>query len=191
MFHEDKVYIWEAASSGNFPLVGDGIKNVDGNRTEFGCCFTCPEKYGFSGVQIRDLDELVGSSVETVDFYWGRADLTKIRTKTDPIRKLPHLIQNYNSIKYDWDTCCCINLLAAIFPCLRCCRDTVNLSNNQNKFFCSELVAAIYIEIGMLDGQVRPENVVPMDLFGFDMDFGDEGVRGVELFLEVVRFCKE
>ena len=146
--------------------------------------------YGFNGVQLRDLDKILENSVKVGEFFseigcqeknyelfWASLSkndhpLTRPQGKLDKHEfgeALAEMIETYNGRPYD-KSFCCVNLLASIFSCFRSCRYAVNFGDHQNQLFCSELAAMIYRDFGILNSSVRPENVVPMDFFGFDKD---------------------
>lgn len=59
------------------------------------------------------------------------------------------------------------NLGGALFGCCRPVRDTVGMSVG---VFCSELVAMVYQEFGILPEEIVPGDVLPMDFIGYDRD---------------------
>ena len=208
-YDEHATYIWEAVASGA-KAFGDGVPNICGTQqvTRFSEFFCLPpmgpkikkhdSNYGFNGVQLRDLDKLVQADAVSKEqdsgcqctFFWASLSkddhpLTRNYGRMDAdefAESLSDLFESYNGRPYD-RAFCCVNLLAGIFPCFRSCRYVVNLGNHQNQFFCSELVATVYRDFGVLNSTVAPENAVPMDFFGFDRD-GEIAVN----WEEVTRF---
>jgi hypothetical protein len=59
------------------------------------------------------------------------------------------------------------HLGGALFGCCRPVRDTVGVSLG---VFCSELVAMVYQEFGILSEEIRSGDVLPMDFIGYDRD---------------------
>lgn len=144
-----KLYLLESTISG----VGNDITpNIDGGY--------------HSGVQIRDLDTLVACYDHPIDaavatshllteYYDPEVDITadlKVLF-TDVYRK-------YSTMSYTNF----VNLPSSVFSCLRPVRRV------EHTIFCSELVASIFKDIGILPDTVDPRNVVPMDFFGLDAE---------------------
>ena len=81
--------------------------------------------------------------------------------------------KKYNGITYDAN---CWSLLSSIIPFLRPKRDHIEqFLNTDDWLFCSELVAEIYVKLGIFPDTVDPKNVVPMDFIGYDLDHVDSG----------------
>ncbi len=157
-----KYYVWESTFS--YSLISDEAKDVNG-------------KSAF-GVQIRDLDLVVKSYLAANDAKIAICPLYKYPEITanliDDLRQL----HQYYGMKFYNINCC--NIMATVIPCLRLPRLIVNkvmaagekvlMINGVNKVdwvFCSELVAAIYIKLGLLSADLDPENVTPIDFLHF------------------------
>lgn len=152
-YSPDKIYIWESTLSWN--RLGDGIKDVDGKRS--------------FGVQLRDLEEVIDKNcgLTTTSVAWCKLKKPCI---IDPY-KLANVFKKHQGKTYEINI---FNLLAAVFPCLRKYRKSVHkmcccCKTDQSTYvFCSELVAIVYKEFGILNKHVKPENVIPPDFISFN-----------------------
>lgn len=190
-------YVWESTISSTSVLIEnltDGAVNVENGR-------------GTIGVQIRDLEEVIGYyTKDGGKVAWGQLlnnpwtqtqDFPKQRE--DLIKRVCVVHKLVGTRTYDFNI---LALLASIFPCLRKPRDVFNeimingysllvswkLPSNDVKadtsptpagwLFCSELVAIIYQRVGVLAADVNPQNVVPIDFLGYDQD-GKSGISKI------------
>jgi len=154
-----KLYVWESTMSGS---LGDGVNNIELGKGTF-------------GVQIRDLEDVIDKYDNDAKTKIGWAKLVnnpliKKDTDTDDeynnrvnmIKKV--LIQFHkdtNNTTYDYNCC---NLFSALFQCCSSCKGC--LSNQSDKYFCSELVADIYKKIDIIKSTIDPETITPMELLG-------------------------
>lgn len=186
MHQPGRVYCWESTMSG--PLAFDRVKNIDGSRCQFyKLCDAChcpvpsvPHRFGFLGSQFRDMDELTIRYDATKDakLVWCRLNYENRRAVDEFLKpnlsrgetrgqRLLQMMEDWNGRSYN-STCCCIDLYAAAFPCCRWIQDLyakccpVHVGNN-GSLFCSEFVANLYQELGLLKETVICKNVVPSD----------------------------
>jgi len=174
-------YVWESTMS--IPLGGftDGVVDVETGKGRF-------------GVQIRPLHDVInGYTDEDKDAYVAWAPLSDspwTESRKQHIRKIIRKLHKQIGAKtYELNP---IELIASFFPCFRrfskssdwiedeahnILRNWQMVEPEQNEdedvdafYFCSELVALIYKRVGVLDGFIDPNTVVPMDLLGYDKD---------------------
>lgn len=119
------------------------------------------------GVQIRDLELVAHKYSGTVS--WGRLlNNPWLFSQEKVIRKLKKVYCQVGQSRYN---CSPINLSRAVFPKLRYHPGTATLGNLNSKtkwLFCSELVATVYVKLGIL--HIDPATVLPIDFLGFDQD---------------------
>jgi hypothetical protein len=147
----NKLYIFESTASGS---LGGKVYNIDGKT--------------FIGCQIRDFDEVMKSydsnpksSIAIRHLKNNPLDVSNINTIQ---RKMAYLYGKYNYTPYEINI---MNLFEAMFPKLR----KLRIKRNENKFiFCSELVATIYKNMGILPSTCNPADVVPSDFVTRDLD---------------------
>lgn len=129
-------YIFESTQSG---IGGDGSSDADGKR--------------FLGVQLRKFDDVVES--------YGLKSKTKIvigKLKDEYMmddKKLYESVIKYNHTRYQLNF---VQLLSSIFKVLRKFRFVCDVG-----IFCSELVAIVLKENGILSDTVNPKNCLPVD----------------------------
>jgi hypothetical protein len=142
------LYIWESTFSSKY-LGGDiGILGTEG---------------GYFGTQLRKLDQVIPAYLEKrgTKIAWAKlarnpwADETN---RSSIIKKFSKLFKLYNNVRYDYNP---VSLLGSMVKPLR---------QDNDKLFCSELVALIYVKLGILPNTVVPSSVIPMDFFGIDAD---------------------
>ncbi len=156
---EGKLYVWESTMSGN---VGDGVKNIDGET--------------FFGVQLRDFEEVAklynGENGTHIAIAHLKEDIKKSIWEDFPQRILSErfttIFKKYDGVRYDMNL---ISLGASFIPALRPLRDLVE---TKEWLFCSELVACVYKDLGLLPSDINPKNTVPMDFLGFDNEIKNE-----------------
>ena len=128
-------YIFESTQSG---VGGDGSSDIDGRR--------------YLGVQLRKFDDVI----ET----YGIKPKTKIaigKLKSEYVlddEKIYKTVVKYNHTRYQLNI---IQLLSGIFKVLRRVRFACDMG-----VFCSELVAIVLKENGILDDTVNPKNCLPV-----------------------------
>jgi hypothetical protein len=148
-----KLYVWESTMSGK--VLGDGVNDLENNKGTF-------------GVQIRDFEEVVDKYDNNSETKIGWCSLLNNPIATDPAKvkeTLTRLHSEIGNATYDYNFC---NLFSTMF----CTCSTLRRSvfGHSNKYFCSELVTKIYIELGIISKNVDPEKVAPAELLGFTND---------------------
>ena len=160
---DDELYIWESTMSGCLSM--DKIPNIDGKT--------------FFGVQLRPYTEVIDAVVKAGGSYEVR------HLKLDMERefyKQPFttIFNSLNGTTYDGNL---FSLLSALYPKLRFLRKPIEYILGTEKWlFCSELVALVYKELGIISSNVNPKNVVPQD-FVNDCDEDENGIPAARLFL--------
>jgi hypothetical protein len=183
-----KFYIWESTNSkvkvSSFP------KDILG-KSKF-------------GVQIRNLKEVVEYYLQFQGkVFWGKLDQNPFKIKNkdslstfhqrkvEIIEKFKEIEKNYGNSRFNLSF---IDLGASVFPSLRPLRSLKNklqkLFKRKKKkskksytpFFCSEFVAMIYKNIYLLDENIDPANVVPVDFLGIKES------RSPKLIKKIVEF---
>ena len=158
-----KTYILESTMSmPNFLKGAEAVPTIEGDG-----CF---------GVQLRQYEPLIRA--------YDRPDNTAIsigKLLDNPAAngggqlikaKFTEFFKKISDIKYDFKP---TSLFGAAFPCCRCMRDVSDEISGGELLFCSELIALVYKEFGILPQTVDPRNVIPMDFIpGLDRD-GDIG----------------
>ena len=145
-----KLYVFESTMSGHY---GNDIYNVDGNA--------------FLGCQLRCLDDLVHAFDKPAKtaVAWLKLKNNPFRdpeSKQQTIEKFRQIYDTYNGRKYNINF---ISLLATVYTSLRPFRRPINkLFKTKDMIFCSQLVAIVYKELGIIPESVNPQNVLPVDL---------------------------
>lgn len=157
-----KFYVMESTMSGYY---GNKVGNIDNMENT---------PSGFLGVQVRDFDLLKVKYQED-----GESRIAVSPLKVHPFDNLidkiafkkkftEEIYGELNGITYDAN---CFSLLSSICTCLRPLRDEAEMLLNSSEWlFCSELVALIYVKMGIFPPDVNPKNVVPMDFAGYELD---------------------
>ena len=126
----------------------------------------------FSGVQIRDLDDVVR--------YYDKSNKTQVAygmllnnpIDTQPIsqlkKKFNDFFVRYHMKSYDFNP---YSLISSAYSCLRPCRDVVEaICNTEDFYFCSEIVALLYKHIGVYPNSVNEKDVLPIDISYSELD---------------------
>lgn len=150
-----KLYIWESTMSGS---MSDGVNNIDGQS--------------FFGTQLRDLDEVIKAYDKSKKARIAVGSLkNEIFTAFDLMNlklQFTALFEKYNNVQYDANL---VSVASTIYRFCRCCRGcTEETLNTEEWLFCSEMVALIYVKLGILPKGLNSKNVAPMDFLGFDID---------------------
>lgn len=147
-----KLYIWESTMSGR---LGDGVPNIDGEA--------------MLGVQLRDLDEVVRAYDKSKKTAVAFGKVRHPPDFDDELRrKFTEVFQRLDGSKYDANP---LSLLGSLIPALRPIRKiSEDLLATQEWLFCSELVATVFIEVGIFPKWALACDVVPADFLGFDKD---------------------
>lgn len=147
-----KYYVLESTISG---YLGNNIKNIDGNS--------------LLGVQIRDFEALIPAYINS------KTSISVGRLSNHPFNNISEkrckriFTEFYNKHcgkYYEMDP---IALSSSLCGCLRSFKK-YRLSDQDDYYFCSELVAKLFQDLDILDIQIDPETVVPMDFLGNDID---------------------
>lgn len=169
---KNRKYIWESTMSG--PL-GNGVKNVQGKS--------------MLGVQVRDIGQLLKNcrAAGNVDIAVAKIHnnpfLSPITCK-DVTKRLRKCMKLYNGRNYDYN---CFSLGSALFPAIRGCRRQIEKHTGTQKWmFCSELVASVYRDIGIIEETVCPSDVLPTDF----IDNSSPKVNS-DTFHKYVMICSE
>ena len=133
------------------------------------------------GVQLRNMDEVVPSYDS---FPSSRMAWLPLREDVRPLpnpEMLQNILERYVNLFYDAN---CLDLLASAIPlfrllrrlfhttcigCKHCCCSCRTRHTNK-WYFCSELVAQIYIDVGIFPVMLKPENVIPADFLPKNFD---------------------
>lgn len=183
-----RLYVWESTMT--YPLPIDGLDNVTPD------VFGNPR----FGVQIRDLEEVVSTYTSDgtsrvavcplIDNPWFKKESDiplQYQLRRQKIINVVRVVcQRVIDKTYDFN---CFSLLGAMFPFFRTYRkyiDIVSIAGRtilkfvglvddeyegvEGWLFCSELVAEIYQEVGIIGKDKNPKDVVPIDFFGVDQD---------------------
>lgn len=175
----DTMLSWTSTMSGN---LNDGAVNVETGGASFGTQFRILEnlvrRYLTKAETNVGLCRLIDNPTcmragETHDAYIIRANKLK--------EDLNRAYDKFSEKQYDINP---LSLLGAMFPVVRPFRDAGNeiiqkYVDVNSWLFCSELVAAVYIEVGVIndetdgvkDGRILDAaNVLPVDFLGVDAD---------------------
>jgi hypothetical protein len=179
VLEEGKVYLLESTFTYSVLGVSDGIPDVTTDK-----CMI--------GVQLRDLEVVIPHYIVSDKTKVAWCPLKKKYRKKIQDGYLnqesgffTELFHEYHNRYYEMDA---IGLLGSMFPSMRGLRDERNkiykkmykilqrwhIVNPDNEGpagwqFCSELVANIYLAIGVLNN-IDPKDVLPVDFFGYDLD---------------------
>lgn len=152
-----KIYIWESTMSG---VYGEGVTNIDDKS--------------FFGVQLRDFDLLFpvydrpnDTRVAVAQLVHNPLDGRSTEERLSIRSKFTELFISLNGIRYDYNP---LTLFGSLFTRLRCARDTSYAVFGDRWVFCSELVAIVYKRFGIFPLSVKPDNMVPMDFVGYEVD---------------------
>lgn len=179
-------YLFESTFTYNIAGLSDGVPDIVSGKGDF-------------GVQLRDLEEVIPRYItdENTKIAWCRLknnpfneipgeEQKNLRLRRELLRDMfTDFFRRYEDRLYEMDF---ESLLAAMFPSLRFIRDIRDTifsalysvlyscgladktSGPAGWQFCSELVANVYKEIGIIAPNFDPKNVVPIDFFGCDVD---------------------
>ena len=157
--HPGKLYVWESTMGGK---LGCGVKDVDGNT--------------FFGTQLRDLDELAPRYLKSKKSKIAIGRLIKnplsgivdLEDRGYIKEVFTRIFNRYNAIPYDINP---FSLLGSALPPLRDVRDaSEDVLHTKRWMFCSEMVAQVYKDLGVLPGSLDARDVIPMDFLGYDTD---------------------
>lgn len=143
-------YVLESTVGG---MLGNDVYNTEGEA--------------FFGVQLRRLDHLLlnckrdgGTRIATAALRrnpWDSRSTARAQTK----RRLVAAVSKYHGARYDAN---CVSLLSALVPTIRpCAAKLERWIGTQDWMFCSELVAGMYRDMGILPQETLVSTVLPMD----------------------------
>lgn len=179
-------YVFESTFSYDIGGMADGSHDIVTGKGAF-------------GVQLRDLEEVIPRYIsnEKTKVAWCRLlnnpfDLIADESEDNLVlrrkvlqEEFTEFFKKYEHRTYEADM---ESLLAAMFPALRPLRKirdnifkglykvlhSIGLAKNKvgpaGWQFCSELVANVYQNIGVIGPKFNPQDVVPVDFFGCDTD---------------------
>jgi hypothetical protein len=113
----------------------DGVYDTESGKAKF-------------GVQIRDLEELLAASCE---IGWCRLRVNPWKEKKLMVQEF---YKKHGKATYEYNI---FPLFKTIFSCMS------KVKGSKDKFFCSELVATIYVLVGVIE-DVDPETIAPVEL---------------------------
>lgn len=160
LINEDTIYVWESSISGE---LGSKVYNIYGET--------------FLGVQLRNFDELIVSydSSDDTAIAIGSIKNNPISKKENNIKEVAEtfkeIFNKYNGRYYDANCC---SLCSTICGCCRkSARKSEKVLNTEEWYFCSELVANVFRDMGIINPSIDPKTVTPVDLCYFtgDQDF--------------------
>lgn len=149
----NKLYIWESTMSG--PL-SDGVDNIETGKGDF-------------GVQIRNLEKVIDKFDKNTNSKIGWCQLinnpiNKKENESDDDynsrililkQKLQEFYFKHGNDLYDFRLSSLLKSLISNFP---------QIGHNDHMFFCSELVTKIFEIIGIIDSDIDPETMAPVEL---------------------------
>ena len=141
-FHSDtKVYVFECTDPKE-----DSVTNISGKK--------------FSGVQLRDLDAIIPNydCSEDTELAWMRMH-DEVRPFVDP-EDLERVVERYVDRKFDWNP---LDLFGALYGSLRPWRSLFGRIYSSERLFCSQLVALVLRDLGVLASDIEPLDVLPSD----------------------------
>ena len=140
----------------------------------------------FQGVQLRDLDAVVANydCSEVTELAWMRMH-DRVRPNVDP-EELERVVEHYLDRKFEWNP---LYLLGALYEGLRPWRGLYGRARSSEKLFCSQHTALVLQDLGVLDPDVNPLDVLPSDFRSPDqMETLDKDEEIPVLFDEVKTF---
>jgi len=115
-----------------------------------------------SGTQLRNLDQVVTSFDQSPKTKIAWARLIKRPNPHNLKTRFTQIFDKYNKTSYDINP---YSLQSSVFPFMRPLRKHVTkICNSHDWYFCSELIANIYKDLGVYPTTVNPEDVLPRDI---------------------------
>lgn len=170
LVEKGKLYIWESTISGT--RSPDGVPSITGKT--------------FFGSQLRDLDTLIDAydfpndtSIAVAHLAYPSLDDCNAACMADLKRRFTMIFNKYDMVPYPRNP---VDIAASTVKFFRPLRNWIHTRRNNSRgvgpeseeddleMICSELIARVFIELGILPQSVDPRNVVPMDFLGFDGD---------------------
>lgn len=139
--NDDKLYAFECTDPKE-----DGVRNVSGEK--------------FTGVQLRDLDAVIENydREPQTEMAWMRMR-DESRPDVDP-KLLEDVVKKYIDRPFQWNP---LYLFGALYESIRPLRNRFRRRWRSDKVFCSQLVALVLRDLGVLADDVDPLNVIPTD----------------------------
>lgn len=165
---EGRLYVMESTFSHKIEILGKKIVNGPSDA------LTGEGKFG---VQIRDLEEVVKNYGGKVFrgrilnnpwvFYKGEKleDVQERRGKI--ISKMSEIYEKHYGKGYNFGP---FHLLGVVCPKVRFIRNRIEPDHGTKAVICSELVAIIYRQVGVISQDVDPRDTQPTDFDGSDAD---------------------
>lgn len=160
-------YVWESTFSTNkFNIDGAGAVDVISHA-------------GYFGSQLRNIKELIPHYLKNTKarMAWGKLLNNPWATRrAETIQQMEVIFKELDHRRYDYDP---LSLLGAVFSPIRGARDIFipkrkldshGILYSDEMLFCSEMVASVYVKLGLLPDTVNPENALPVDFLGHDSD---------------------
>ncbi|MDD5753545.1 MAG: hypothetical protein PHN45_02165 [Methylococcales bacterium] len=149
LLEDGKLYVLESTVSGK---LGQNVRNIHSSA--------------MLGVQIRDLEEVIDAYDKPNNTHIAWCPLLRNPTtymECEDVKS--RFTEIYHTVDHHmWDANCW-DLCSALYPCCRPCRPYVEHAfHTEEWLFCSELVALVYVEMGVLPSDVNPQDVLPADL---------------------------
>ncbi len=131
----------------------DGVTNFDGKN--------------FTGVQLRDLDAIVlhYDCFEDSELAWMCMH-DNVRPDIDP-EELERVVERYLDREFDWNP---LDLFGAVYEGVRPWRNLLERTHSSKKLFCSQLVALVLRDLGVLPSDIEPLDVLPCDFRSPDQE---------------------
>ena len=143
------------------------------------------------GVVIRPLKKVIeGYHKAGGEVGWAKLRKPELVTSFD----FTKVFRKYHGLEYDLDV---LDLSGGLYPWMRCLRNTrnkflnfiynkflPNKKNPTNRQFCSELIANVLRDLNIISQEIEPQNVMPMDLLGYDQDNIKEAIYEDPVFFE-------
>jgi len=145
-YSDTKLYVFECTDPKE-----DGVTNFDGKN--------------FTGVQLRDLDAIVPhyDCSEDSELAWMCMH-DDVRPEIDP-EELERVVERYLDREFDWNP---LDLFGAVYRGVRPWRDLLEGRHSSEKLFCSQLVALVLRDLGVLASDIEPLDVLPCDFLSSD-----------------------
>lgn len=149
---------WDTVNHNNLAKEVSSIHRIVGNRTyDFNCCSLLASAFPCLRTP-RDVFNRIISGSQEVHVSWDPLLTQKEQDKIDKI---------YTDHAGHQDT-------GSDFPAPQTIGAKIALAVNNNNIsgwmFCSELVAVIYQQLGIIEEKFDPQNVIPVDFLGCDAD---------------------
>lgn len=126
---------------------------------------------GRSGLQIRRLDRVLIHFSENKHNGFDAAYCNLKNQPKQPASVVPIVQRFYAENRGAHFQSNCVHLFAAVSPRWRWLRDSLCCrSVGEKDMYCSQLVAALYIRLGLLDAIFDSRDVLPHDFLGNDPD---------------------